>query len=85
LGHDQFDILVLQTSSIDLLSLVLILVFLGIASLNSLALSVVVVVVVASVIVSGVVMGLLGGQLLSSVELSLGVEILDLGFSEDTG
>lgn len=83
LGHDQLDILVLQTSSIDLLSIVLVLILLVIASVNSLALAVVVGVIVASVVVSGVIMSLLGGQLLGSGGLGLGVEILDLGFAED--
>lgn len=85
MGHDQFDVLVLQTSSIDLLSLILILLLLAVISLNSLALSVVMGVIMARVVMSGMVMRLLGGELLSSVELSLGVEILDLGLSEDTG
>lgn len=38
----------------------------------------------ARVVMPGMVMRLLGGQLLSGGGLGLGVEILDLGFSEDT-
>jgi hypothetical protein len=83
LGHDQLDILVFQSGSVNLLTIVFILILLAIATINSFALAVVVGVVVASVIVSGVVMGLLRGQLLSGRDLGLGVEILDLGFAED--
>jgi hypothetical protein len=41
-------------------------------------------VIVARVVVSGVVMLLLSSELLGSGSLSLGVEILDLGLTEDT-
>jgi hypothetical protein len=41
LGHDQLNILVLETSSINLLSIILVLVLLVIASINGLALAVV--------------------------------------------
>jgi hypothetical protein len=84
LGHDQLDILVLKTRSIDLLSIILVIVLLVITLVDSLALSVVVRVVVARVVVSGVVVLLLGGELLSSGSLGLGVEILNLGLTEDT-
>lgn len=83
LGHDQLDILVFQSGSVNLLTIVFILILLAIATINSFTLAVVVGVVVASVIMSGVVMGLLRGQLLSGRDLGLGVEILDLGFAED--
>jgi hypothetical protein len=51
--------------------------------IDSLALSVVVGVIVARVVVSGVVVLLLSSELLGSGSLSLGVEILDLGLTED--
>jgi hypothetical protein len=82
LGHDQLDILVLQTSSINLLSLILVFILL-VTGVDGLALAVVVGVVVASVVMSSVVVGLLGSQLLSGRGLGLGVEILDLGLTED--
>lgn len=82
MGHDQLDILVLQTSSINLLSLILVFILL-VTGVDGLALAVVVGVVVASVVMSSVVVGLLGSQLLSGRGLGLGVEILDLGLTED--
>jgi hypothetical protein len=80
LGHDQLDVLVLKTSSINLL-LIFFLLLLGI-SLDSLAL-VLVGVVVASVVVTGVVVSLRGSELLSGGSLGLGVEVLDLSLTEN--
>ena len=84
MGHDQLDILVLKTGSINFLSVILIVVLLVIASINSLTLAVVVTrVIVAGVVMSRVVVGLSLSQLLSSGGLGLGVEILDLSLTED--
>lgn len=83
MGHDQFDILVLESGSIDLLSIVLIIVLLVLAGIDSLALSVVVGVIMARVVVSSVVVGFSGGELLGSRCLSLGVQVLNLGLTED--
>jgi nitrogen fixation/metabolism regulation signal transduction histidine kinase len=84
LGHDQLDVLILKTRSIDLLSIVLIIVLLVITLIDCLSFSIVMGVIVARVVVSGVVMLLLSSELLGSGSLSLGVEILDLGLTEDT-
>lgn len=84
LGHHQLDVFVLETGSINLLSVILIVVFLVIALVDSLALSAVMGVVVARVVVSGVIVLVLSGKLLGCGSLSLRVEILDLGLSEDT-
>jgi hypothetical protein len=84
LGHDQLNILVLKTSSIDLLSIILVIVLLVITSIDGLALAVVVTwVIMAGVVMSRVVVAFGSSQLLSSGSLGLGVEILDLGLSED--
>lgn len=85
MGHDQLDILILNTGSI-LLSILILLVLLAVASVNGLALAMVVVMVVvmAGVVMSCVVMSLLCSQLLSGGDLGLGVEILNLGFTENT-
>jgi hypothetical protein len=59
LSHDQLDILVLKTSSIDFFSIVLVIVLLVITSIDGLALAVVVTrVIVAGVVMSRVVVGL---------------------------
>jgi hypothetical protein len=85
LSHDQLDILILKTSSIDFFSIVLVIVLLVITSIDSLALAVVVTrVIVAGVVMSRVIVGLSSSQLLSSGSLSLRVEILNLGLTEDT-
>jgi hypothetical protein len=85
LGHDQLDILILNTGGI-LLSILILIVLLAVASVNGLALAmiVVMVVVMAGVVMSCVVMSLLRSQLLSGRDLGLGVEVLDLGFTENT-
>lgn len=81
LGHDQLDVLGLQTTLVHLLAVILLLLLLGL-NLGGLALAVVVVVVV---VVTGVLaLGSLGGgQLLGSGGLGLGVQVLDLGLTED--
>jgi hypothetical protein len=59
LSHDQLDILVLKTSSIDFFSIVLVIVLLVITSIDGLALAVVVTrVIVAGGVMSRVVVGL---------------------------
>lgn len=85
MGHNQLDILILNTGGI-LLSILILLVLLAVASVNCLALAMVVVMVVvmAGVIMACVVMSLLCSQLLSGRDLGLGVEILNLGFTENT-
>jgi hypothetical protein len=85
LSHDQLDILILKTSSIDFFSVILVIVLLVITSIDSLALAVVVTrVIVAGVVMSRVIVGLSSSQLLSSGSLGLRVEILNLGLTEDT-
>ena len=79
LSHDKLNVLVLETGGIDLLVILLLLLLL---LLDSLTLSMVVGVVVAGVVVV-VVLG--GSGLLGSVELSLGVKVLNLGLTEDAG
>lgn len=79
LSHDQLDILRLETRLIDLLTILLLL-LLGL-DLGGLALAVVVVVVM---VVTGVLTGSLGSsQLLGGGSLSLGVQVLNLGLTED--
>lgn len=82
--HDELNVLGLKTRVIDLLVVILFLLVLLLA-LNSLALALVVMVVV--VIVAGVVVGSLLslGELLGSGSLGLGVQVLNLGLTEDAG
>jgi hypothetical protein len=83
LGHDQLDVLSLEACLIDLLTIVLLflLLLLGL-KVNGLALAVVVIVLV---VVTGVVTGSLGGsELLGGGSLGLGVQVLNLGLTEDT-
>ena len=77
LGHDELDVLGLKTGVIDLLTVILLL-LLGLGTLDSLALD-----TLGGVVVAGVVVGRLVGELLSSLSLSLGVEVLNLGLTED--
>jgi hypothetical protein len=77
LCHDELDVLGLKTSVVDLLAVVLFLLNLLLA-LNGLAL-----VAIVGVVVAGVVVGGLLGELLGGGCLSLGVEVLDLGLTED--
>jgi hypothetical protein len=85
LSHDQLDILVLKTRGVDFLSIILIIVLLVITLIDSFALSVVMSSVIMSrVVMSGVIVLLLSRKLLGSRCLSLGIEILDLGLTENT-
>jgi hypothetical protein len=79
LGHDELNILVLYAIGVNLLSIVVVIVvvFLVVGLLGGLA---VVTVVVASVVGLGVGLGELG----SSGLLSGGVQVLDLGLTENT-
>lgn len=77
LGHDKLDVLGLKTGVVDLLTIVLLL-LLGLSTSDGLALVALGGVVVASVLVGG-----LGGELLGSLGLGLGVEVLDLSLTED--
>lgn len=79
LCHDQLDVLALKAALVDLLTVILLLVLLGL-SLGGLALAEVVLVVVTGVLATS---GLGGSQLLSGGGLGLGVQILDLGLTED--
>lgn len=82
LSHDQLDVLSLETGLVNLLTIILLLFLLGL-SLGGLALAVVVVMVVV-VVVTGVLTGSLGGsQLLGGGSLGLGIQVLNLGLSED--
>lgn len=81
LGHDKVDVLGLEAGLVNLLAVVL-LFFLLALGLGGLALAEdVVLVVVTSVLTSGGSLG--GGKLLSSGSLGLGVQVLDLGLTED--
>ena len=77
LGHDELDVLGLKTGVIDLLTVILLL-LLGLGTLDGLALG-----ALGGVVVTGVVVGRLVGELLSSLGLGLGVEVLNLGLTED--
>jgi hypothetical protein len=77
LGHDELDVLGLETSVVDLLTIVLLL-LLGLGTLDGLAL-----VTLVGVVVAGVVVGGLAGELLGSLGLGLGVEVLNLSLTED--
>lgn len=76
LGHDELDVLGLKTGVVDLLTVILLLLLLGLTSLDGLAL--------VTVVVTGVVTGsLLLGESLGGGSLGLGVEVLNLGLTED--
>lgn len=79
LGHDEFDVLVLNALGVHFLAVVLLflgsLVGGGVGALNGLPAGLTV--VVARVVVLG------GGQLLGSGGLGGGVQVLDLGLTED--
>lgn len=77
LRHDELDILVLNALGVHLLAVILLLLgglLLGVTTLDSLAR---LAVVVARVVVLG------GGKLLGSRGLGGGVQVLDLGLTED--
>lgn len=76
--HDELDILGLETRLIDLLTIIFLLLLL-LLSLGGLALAEDLLVVVTSVVASG----LGGSELLSGGSLGLGVQVLDLGLTED--
>lgn len=80
LGHDKVNVLGLEAGLVNLLAVVLLFLLLALG-LGGLALAVVVLVVMTSVLTAGG--GLGGGKLLSSGSLGLGVQILDLGLTED--
>lgn len=77
LGHDKLDVLGLETSVVDLLAIVLLLLLL-LGTLDGLAL-----VTLGGVVVAGVVVGGLAGELLGSLGLGLGVEVLNLSLTEN--
>lgn len=77
LRHDELDVLVLDALGVHLLAVILLLLgglLLGVTTLDSLAR---LAVVVACVVVLG------GGKLLGSRGLGGGVQVLDLGLTED--
>lgn len=79
LSHDQLDVLRLQASVIDLLSIVLLFFsLLAGVPLDGLAL-----VALCAVVMAGVLVGGLCGELLGGRGLGLGVEVFDLGLTED--
>ena len=78
MGHDKLNILVFKTGSINLLSIIFIVILLLITGIDGLALALVVGVVVTRVIMSGVIVLLGGSKLLSSRGLCLGVKVLNL-------
>lgn len=83
LSHDELNVLGLEAGVVNLLAIILFLLLLGLG-LRGLALAVVVVVVVIVTGVGVTVAGGLGGsQLLGSGGLSLGVQVLNLGLTED--
>jgi hypothetical protein len=73
--HHKLDIFALQAALIDFLAVILLLLFLlGFSRVNGLALA---------VVVASVFGGFCGSELLGGGGLRLGVEVLDLGFTED--
>lgn len=76
--HDQLDILGLKAGLIDLLTIIL-LILLLILGLGGLALAENLLVVVTGVVTCG----LGGSELLSGGSLGLGVQVLNLGLTED--
>ena len=77
LGHDKLNVLGLKTGLVDLLTVILLFLLL-LGTLDGLAL-----VTLGGVVVAGVVVGGLAGELLGSLGLGLGVEVLNLGLTED--
>lgn len=77
LGHDELDVLVLQTLGINLLTIILIVVLLGLGGLGGLS--------GVTVVVTGVVTFSTGsGELCGGGLLRAGVDVLDLGLTENT-
>jgi len=77
LGHDELNVLGLKASVVDLLAIILLLLLL-LGTLDGLAL-----VTLGGVVVAGVVVGGLAGELLGSLSLGLGVEVLNLSLTEN--
>jgi hypothetical protein len=99
LGHDELDILILNTLGIDLLTIIfLLLLLLGLRGLTLLAVVVVmvvivvmvvvvvvIVIVVVIVVVTGVLtLGVSSGELGGSSLLGGSVDVLDLSLTKDT-
>ena len=82
MAHDELDVLVLQTFSIDIF-VIIVVILLGISSIDNFALAVIMEMVMAGVVMAGVIMVPSRGQLLGSGSLSLRIEILDFSFTED--
>lgn len=84
LSHNQLNVLGLQTAIVNLLPIILfLLLLLLLGALDGLALAM----VVTGVVVAGmfvVASGVGGSKLLSSGGLSLGVQVLNFGLTEDT-
>lgn len=78
LSHDQVNVLGLEATLVNRLAIILLIVLLGLGGLC--AEFGLVLVVVASVLTAS---SLSGGQLLGSRSLGLGVQVLDLGLTED--
>lgn len=78
MGHDEFDVLVLNSLGVDLFTIVLLL-LLGLLVLTTLDSLAGLAVVVTCVVVLG------GGELLGSSSLGGGVQVLNLGLTEDAG
>lgn len=88
MGHDELDILVLQTLGVDFLTVILFFLFLLGLSLALLAVVVIVVVVVVVIVIVVVTSVLSLGVGLSKLSggslLSGGVDVLDLSLTKDT-
>jgi hypothetical protein len=81
--HNELDVLSLEARVVDLLVVILLLFLLLLLDGLALALSGVLTVVVAGVVIVGGLLGL--GKLLGGRGLGLGVQVLDLGLTEDAG
>ena len=79
LSHDQVNVLGLEATLVNLLAILFLIVLLGLGGLC--AEFGLVLVVVAGVLTASA--SLSGGQLLGSRSLGLGVQVLDLGLTED--
>lgn len=80
--HDKLNVLALEARVVNLFVIVLLFLLLLVLGSFALALAGLVAVVVAGVVV-GVSLGL--GELLGGGSLGLGVQVLDLGLTEDAG
>lgn len=77
--HDELDVLGLKAGLINLLTIILLILLLILLGGLALAEDLLLIVVVAGVVTSG----LGGSELLSSRGLGLGVQVLNLGLTED--